>query len=373
MAHKTNVDGPCRVTCKHARSAAGLFQLICCLCVRASSSGGVEVGYGAPGYAVNFCIVALIAVLHAVWFITVRRRARAQLDHAGHVPRQGLTQSGYRGDAAGASIKMISILYVVWMQASLVITIASNYSGSWPYSPGASSEVNSRVTWDSFTRAFLLPWIGTFCVLSAVRAYRDELVTFYMSPCALAVASHVRIVCVTPDESGNPVTSQGVVRVLANEDGLHYVEWQLLRLVYCSAAEAFTAFPESHGNEASPGVTGVWAGKMVHQGGLTAAEAVKLMRGAQGINEIAIEVPNVLQGCVAEFYNMFYIYQLFAITISFYWVCPRVACVHAAHVPCVCTRVDDVLRDFCERRSLPCDGGSPLACLPSVCRVCAHG
>jgi hypothetical protein len=286
----------------------------------AITASGTEVGYDAPGYAVNFVLVGLIAALHATWFVVVRRRARAQLDHTGQVPQEGHTQKGYRGDTAGACIRTLSILYALWMQASLVITIASNYSGSWPYSPGVSGEINSRVTWDSFTRAFLLPWIGTFCVLSVVRAYRDVLTTFYMSPCALADASHVRIVCVMPDESGNPVTSQGVVRVLVNDDGLQYVEWQLLRLVYCPTREAFTASPEAHGDETPQSVTGQWAESMVQAGGLTAAVAEKLMRGAQGTNEISIEVPNVLQGCMSEFFNMFYIYQLFAITISFYWV-----------------------------------------------------
>ena len=291
----------------------------------AITASGAEVGYGAPGYAVNFALVGLIAALHVTWFVVVRRRARAQLDHIGEVPQEGYTQKGYRGDTVGACIRTLSILYAVWMQASLIITIASNYNGSWPYSPGVSEEINSSVTWDSFTRAFLLPWIGTFCVLSGVRAYRDVLTTFYMSPCALADASHVRIVCVMPDESGNPVTSQGVVRVLANGDGLRYVEWQLLRLVYCPAREVFTASPDANGDEAPQSVTGRWAEAMVQAGGLTAAVAEKLMRGAQGTNQINIEVPNVVQGCISEFFNMFYIYQLFAITISFYWVRSRPA------------------------------------------------
>ena len=43
-----------------------------------------------------------------------------------------------------------------------------------------------------------------------------------------------------PDESGNPITSQGVLPVLTNEDGLAYIEWQLLRLVYCACSEVFT-------------------------------------------------------------------------------------------------------------------------------------
>jgi len=47
-------------------------------------------------------------------------------------------------------------------------------------------------------------------------------------------------VCVVPDESGNPITSQGVLPVLTNEDGLAYIEWQLLRLVYCASSEVFT-------------------------------------------------------------------------------------------------------------------------------------
>jgi hypothetical protein len=284
-------------------------------------SDDIEVGYNSPGYAINFSIVVVIFLLHFFWFVSVLRRARNQFDHTGRVPRDGLTQKGYCRDRVGSGIKTLSILYVVWMQVSLLITIASNYRGQWPYSPGFSREVNARVTWDSFTRAFLLPWIGTFCILSFIRAWRDELTTFYMSPCALAAASHVRMVCVVPDESGNPVSSQGVLRVQKNEDGLLYVEWQLLRLVYSDADEAFTASPTaaSEAEKEQAGVTGQWAVEKVRNGGLTAALAHKLIRGVQGRNEISIEVPSVLKGCIAEFYNMFYIYQFFAITISFYW------------------------------------------------------
>jgi hypothetical protein len=317
-------------------------------------SDDVEVGYDAPGYSINFSIVLLIFAMHIFWFVQVRRRARAELYHVGCVQQEGLMQKGYRNDRVGTCIKTLSILYAVWMQVSLVITIMSNYSGHWyvvfghmyiytyrwnnrrllevcilthtstytyrPYSPGTSSDINSRVTWDSFTRAFLLPWIGTFCVLSCVRAYRDELTTFYMSPCSLIMATRVRIVCVVPDESGNPITSQGVLPVLNNEDCLAYLEWQLLRLVYCATTEAFTASPAAQdGDKPQTLATGQWAGGLVAGGGLTAEAASKLMRGVQGKNEISIEVPGVLQACVAEFYNMFYIYQLFAITISFYW------------------------------------------------------
>jgi len=45
---------------------------------------------------------------------------------------------------------------------------------------------------------------------------------------------------VVPDESGNPISSQGVLPVLTNEDGLACIEWQLLRLVYCASSEVFT-------------------------------------------------------------------------------------------------------------------------------------
>jgi len=278
----------------------------------------LEVGYDSPGYAVNFGIVTLIFLLHALWYVQVRRMAHAELDHEGRVPNEGLEQKGYRSSRIGTCIQMLSILYAMWMQISLIITIASNYRGEWPYSPGTSSEVNQAVSWDSFTRAFLLPWIGTFCILATVRAYRDELTTFYMSPCSLQVAAHVRIHCVVPDESGNPVSSQGVLIVQVNEDGLQYLEWQLLRLVFCPTTMAYTASPADSGVRQGQ-ISGKWAASMVEKGGLTADDATKLMRGVQGTNEISIEVPRVWQGCVAEFYNMFYIYQLFAITISFYW------------------------------------------------------
>ena len=283
-------------------------------------SDDVEVYYSAPGYAVNFALVAVIFALHVFWLVRVRRIARAELDHDGRVPKEGLAQKGYRSHRVGTCIKVLSILYAVWMQASLVITIASNYRGHWPYSPGAGSEANHRVTWDSYTRAFLLPWVGTFCVLSAVRAFRDELTTFYMAPCALADASHVRMRCTVHDESGNPVKSQGVLQVRENEDALRFLEWQLLRLVFCPQIGAFTAHPAAQdGEKQDAALTGRWAYSMVESGGLTTALASKLIRGVHGPNEISIEVPGVLQGCVAEFYNMFYIYQLFAITISFYW------------------------------------------------------
>ena len=205
------------------------------------------------------------------------------------------------------------------MQASVIITIATKYRGHWPYSPGAGA-ANDRVTWESYTRAFLLPWVGTLCAFSAVRAFRDELTTFYMAPCALADASHVRMLCTAHDESGNLVKTQGVLQVRANEDALRFLEWQLLRLVFCPQVGAFTACPLAQdGDKQGATLTGQWALNLVASGGLTTELASKLMRGVQGTNEISIEVPGVLQGCIAEFCNFFYIYQLAAVTISFYW------------------------------------------------------
>ena len=94
-------------------------------------SDDVEIGYGAPGYAINFFIVLLIFFLHVFWFVQVRRRARAELCHVGMVKKEGLTQKGYCNDSVGMCIKNLSILYALWMQLSLVITIMSNYNGHW--------------------------------------------------------------------------------------------------------------------------------------------------------------------------------------------------------------------------------------------------
>ena len=42
-------------------------------------SDDVEVYYSAPGYAVNFALVAVIFALHVFWLVQVRRIARAEL------------------------------------------------------------------------------------------------------------------------------------------------------------------------------------------------------------------------------------------------------------------------------------------------------
>ena len=83
-------------------------------------SEDVEVYYTAPGYAINFALVSAIFALHVYWFVRVRRIARAELDHVSCVPKEGLEQKGYRSHWTGTCIKVLSILYALWMQAPIL-------------------------------------------------------------------------------------------------------------------------------------------------------------------------------------------------------------------------------------------------------------
>ena len=67
-----------------------------------------------------FAIVAAIFALHVYWFVRVRRIARAELDHVSCVPKEGLEQKGYRSHCTGTCIKVLSILYALWMQAPIL-------------------------------------------------------------------------------------------------------------------------------------------------------------------------------------------------------------------------------------------------------------
>eukprot|EP00961_Rhodomonas_salina_P217208 2934855-Rhodomonas_salina.2 len=245
-----------------------------------------DVGFGAPGYVAHYVIFIFLVLGH----VLVRTRSHLRMghvvDHCVEIQAEGLTQFGYGPSRLGFVVKYLSAAFVLWMQVSLIITIASNYGGYWPYKVGGEGDRND-VSWDSYTRAFLLPWVSTFILLSTMRANSTRLQTFYMSPCSLAEATHVRIIAESKDESGNIIVRHEVVETFTI-DGNKLLTFQLLRYMYCSTADAFTSTPASTASfEAdSSTLTGKWAQECVVQNGMSNREAEVKLRGVQGPNEI---------------------------------------------------------------------------------------
>mmetsp|Transcript_6045 Transcript_6045/g.21337 ORF Transcript_6045/g.21337 Transcript_6045/m.21337 type:complete len:1340 (-) Transcript_6045:129-4148(-) len=283
----------------------------------------IDINYGAPGYIVNFVLFSALFVFNAVVYIRSRLQAKRFADHCVYLPNENQTQKGYRPSRLGRSCRALSVIFLIWMQCSLIITFLSNYQHYWPYSPGKGEE-NKHVTWDSFTRAFLLPWITTFLLLVGLRRHHSSLAIFYMCPCSLERATHVKVHSSIEDENGNRQDFEDVVPVSITARNLRMIEWQLLRYVYCSSKDAFTSDPQydnddDEGMKVERDITGVWANEMHRKGGVSSEMASVMLDGPQGRNEITVHIPSILEGCVTEFFSFFYIYQFFAVTLSFYW------------------------------------------------------
>jgi len=217
-----------------------------------------------------------------------------------HIKTERLQQYGFCASAFGRSVKTLTLAFCWWLQISIVLTIVSNYNGVWLYAPLAEGIVG--VTWDSYTRAFLLPWLGIAAILFTARRFRQRLKTFYMAPCALVDATVVRIMVDVADEAGNLVRTDEVCRVQRNDAGDRLVALNLLTYVFCPASEAFTAEPKGRGGvpreeaertRVRQTFTGAWAHAALRAPGLSRDAARGALQGAQGRNEVLIHVPSI--------------------------------------------------------------------------------
>lgn len=166
----------------------------------------IDVLLGAPGYDIQFIITIFILLLQ---LIVSQRRSTAAAKQHGHCAKllhESIMQFGYTHGRFGWAVKWISIIFIVWIQLSMVITIAAHYSGVWVWTHGETR----NATWDSFARSFLLAWIVSIAALALILSFRRQMQTFYLKPCPLIKASHVAVIKKDTDESGNVITTHNV-------------------------------------------------------------------------------------------------------------------------------------------------------------------
>ena len=273
----------------------------------------VSVEIFAPGYIATYCVLSGIILAHLVHMFRRYMAFRSIIGAKATIIEDRLTQTGLRVCKIGYGIRVSLLLFVVWLQVAIVMAIVGHYDGVWVFD---ASIPKGAVDWDSYTRVFLMAWSASILIAVTCRVFRDQLRTFYMMPAPLTQASHVLMSQVLVDSSdtrGDLAVTHCEVQIVHADEG-RYVDFLLKRFSWCEEEQKFT-----ESKVFSPaGPTGAEAEAIRRVGGLS-SETVLERRKMFGKNEIVLQVPSLLRMTVAELSSFFYIYQISACWLPFYW------------------------------------------------------
>eukprot|EP00929_Paragymnodinium_shiwhaense_P036539 TRINITY_DN19569_c0_g1_i4.p1 TRINITY_DN19569_c0_g1~~TRINITY_DN19569_c0_g1_i4.p1 ORF type:complete len:1292 (-),score=164.98 TRINITY_DN19569_c0_g1_i4:385-4260(-) len=208
----------------------------------------------------------------------------------------------YKGWIVGTVLSLAWMTMPLLMEVAMVLLTLDNYFG---------------VGWDGTAPCFIVIMCLTHCLLLLATAFAPALHTFFMCPCELADATHVRI----EEEDAAAATSDvevGSLSVVALErarkaklvpvlrtNGLRYYEYTCVRYVWDTDGRRFRPV-------GTLSITGEAAHQKLSAGGNSTAEA-DASRGFNGANEIDVVVPGVFGALWIEFFDFMYIFQAFAV------------------------------------------------------------
>ncbi|KAF4723766.1 hypothetical protein FOZ63_008992, partial [Perkinsus olseni] len=269
-----------------------------------------EIYLWAPFYLINYAIFAVICALHVTVYF--RSRGKSRIDgHLVDLPAEGVAQRGYRRDYLGTGVKLLGILWLLWLEIALLLLVIGQYNGTWPF-----YSVDFEPTWNSFTRGFLAAWVTSTAVLMLLKRFSNFFNTLYLLPCELAMSDYVTMSAMAVDECGGVTRHSELCRVEGAVGASRWVTFQLRRYTWSGsravgppAFEAVSIF-DPRGPTA----------RQVHGSvnGHDSSTASTMIR-SHGRNEIVIPVPTFLRAAAVEYFNYFYMYQLCAVWLTVYW------------------------------------------------------
>ena len=273
----------------------------------------VSIEIFAPGYIATYAIAAAIIIAHLVHMVRRGNAFSLISDARASAADDRLTQAGYRRCTIGHGIRISAILFALWLQIAIIISIIGHYNGVWIFD---LSIARGTVDWDSYTRVFLMAWSASILMAVACRVFQDQLRTFYMMPAPLSEATYVKLTQVLIDSSdpqGNmAVTHREILPIRLNP--VRHVDFLLRRYTWSEADKMFV--PGKFFSKQGP--KGAEAEAIRRVGGISSSSASD--RSIQfGRNEVVLSVPSLFRMTVTELSSFFYIYQISACWLPFYW------------------------------------------------------
>ncbi|EER04598.1 hypothetical protein Pmar_PMAR019632 [Perkinsus marinus ATCC 50983] len=144
--------------------------------------------------------------------------------HTVDLPTEGVAQRGYRRDYLGTGVKWLGVLWLLWLQLSLLLLVIGQYNGAWPF-----YSVDLEPTWNSYTRGFLAAWVTSTTALMLLKRFEYFFSTLYLLPCELILADYVMMTATTVDECGGGVIRHSdlcKVEIRFNDESSDIHEWQ---------------------------------------------------------------------------------------------------------------------------------------------------
>jgi predicted P-type ATPase len=275
--------------------------------------GDISVDIFAPGYIATYIIAILIIGAHLAHMCRRFLAFRSLPASCASFQSERLTQIGFRRSRVGRLTRWSLLLFALWLQVAIVLSIVGHYEGHWVFDPTLPQ---GAVDWDSYTRIFLMAWSCSILIAVCCRIFRNQLLTFYMLPCELRSAICVQMTQVVVDRnfSKNETAVNHQETIEVHYDEIRYVDFLLRRYIWSEDRKAFVhrlVFTEN-----AP--MGSEAAVILHRGG-SDMNSVKNRRSYVGKNDIVFNVPSLLRMAVEEISSFFYIYQICSCWLPAYW------------------------------------------------------
>jgi len=278
------------------------------------TAGSVSVGLLAPGYIITYAVgagILLMAIVHSIIRTSAYTRTPGCL---AHLEGDNLMQTGFKRSTFGRIVKYSAIAFITWLQICMLMAVIGHYQGVWVFD---LSVPKNAVDWDSYTRVFVLAWATSILIMVLARIFQDNLNTFFMMPANLAMATHIQmsqVIIDTSDPRGDMAVKHTELLSTNSSGEYRKVDFLLRRFVWSNTEKMFV--PGKVFNKNGPKGTELEAIRKV--GGLT-SKAVLERTVSFGRNEIVLAIPSLPRMILNELSSFFYIYQISACWLPFYW------------------------------------------------------
>ena len=276
-----------------------------------SLDGTVSIGITATGYIISYAIAGGIVALYFVHYIRRIVAFSSAIGCSATLTEDKIDQTGFRFCRLGQSIKYTSIAFAIWLQIAMLLSVIGHYKGIWVYD--LSIPVNA-VDWDSYTRMFLMAWSSSIVIGISCRVFRDKLRTFFLMPETLSDAAYVKLSQVMIDSSDPrgdmAIRHEDIVKV--EEGHSRYFDFLLRRYTFSGGLFVPGAVFSRQGPK------GTELEAIFHAGGVKTSTVLDRMKSF-GRNEIVMVIPSLVRMTMTELSSFFYIYQISACWLPFYW------------------------------------------------------
>ena len=277
-----------------------------------SLDDSVSIGILGAGYITTYVLAFVIVMAYLVHYIRRWSAFSSTVGCRGSLSDEKMTQVGYRFCYVGQSVKFASLAFGGWLQLAMLLAVIGHYKGIWVFDPSIPV---GAVDWDSYTRVFLMAWSCSIILAVLCRIFRENLRTFFMMPESLAEASHVKISQVMIDSSdprGDMAIRHEEILEVSTDNSRNF-DFLLCRFTWSNSGKFV---PGSCFDKFGP--KGTELEEIYNDGGLGPATLLDRKR-CFGRNEIVMQIPSLLRMTIHELSSFFYIYQISACWLPFYW------------------------------------------------------